>query len=185
VTGGFRKVGEEAIYSGYVIRVTVSHFVGPKGEEFQRDVVHTRGAVAVVPIEWDPEGAPLVVLVRQYRAPLEATLLEIPAGMRDVEGEAPEATARRELAEEIGMEAATLEPLVHYVPAAGFTDQRTQVFLGVDLKPCGAAAHGVEEEYMTIERHGLADAIAMIDSGQIVDGKTIIGLLMARDRLGS
>ena len=80
------------------------------------------GAVGVVPILFDAEGKPSVVLVRQYRAALDAELLEIPAGMRDVEGEPPEITARRELAEEVGLAAGRLELLTVFHNSAGMTD---------------------------------------------------------------
>jgi ADP-ribose pyrophosphatase len=116
--------------------------------------------------------------VRQYRAAIESDLLEIPAGIRDVEGEPPEETARRELAEEVGMTAGHVERLGEYLPAAGFTDQRTHLFVATDLTPGDVTAHGVEEEYMTIEQMPMADAHGRIASGDIQDGKTIIALLL-------
>ena len=82
----FRKVGEREVYDGPVIRLVVATFAGPDGETFERDVVHHPGAVSVVPLSDDGE----VVMVRQYRAAVDADVLEIPAGKRDVPGEAPE-----------------------------------------------------------------------------------------------
>ena len=98
MSGGFRLVSERDVHRGAVFRVSVGTFTGPDGGEFERDLVRHPGAVAVVPLV----GAD-VVLVRQYRPALGAELLEIPAGIRDVDGEALEETAGRELAEEIGM----------------------------------------------------------------------------------
>jgi ADP-ribose pyrophosphatase len=125
------------------------------------------------------------VLVRQYRAALDAELLEIPAGKRDVDGEAPEVTAARELAEEVGLEAGRIELLATFFNSPGFCDEHAFVFLARDLHEVGIARDGVEEQTMTIEEVALADVPARIASGDIADAKTIIGLLLARERLGS
>ena len=79
------------------------HFEAPDGRAFERDIVRSPGAVAVVPLLFDAEGMPSVVLVRQYRPPFDRYVLEIPAGMRDVPDEPPELTADRELVEEAGL----------------------------------------------------------------------------------
>jgi len=96
---GFRLVGEREVHQGHLWNVVVGTFDGPDGTTFERDLVRSPGAVGIVPVLFDPEGMPSVVLVRQYRPALDGALTEIPAGMRDVEGEPPETTARRELAE--------------------------------------------------------------------------------------
>jgi ADP-ribose pyrophosphatase len=176
----FRKLTEREIYRGHLINVASARFTGPDGE-FDRDVVHHPGAVSVVPVV-DGTHA---VMVRQYRAALEADLLEIPAGKRDVEGEAPELTAERELAEEIGMRAGRVEKLAEFYNSPGFTDEHSFVFLALDLTDVGAVdPQGPEEQQMTIERVALADVPALIASGELVDGKSIIGLLLTRERLG-
>ena len=107
----FRKISEERRHEGHVISLGIGTFEGPDGERFTRDIVHHPGAVSVVPLLEDDR----VVLVRQYRAALDAWLLEIPAGKRDVPGEAPEVTAGRELAEEVGYVAAELELLLNAI----------------------------------------------------------------------
>ena len=106
--GGFRKLGEELIHHGWVIDLYRERFEAPDGTIMERDVVRHPGAVSVVPVLDDGT----VVLVRQFRAPLGREMLEIPAGKLDVEGEDLEAAARRELAEEVGFEAGSLELLV-------------------------------------------------------------------------
>ncbi|MYE64702.1 MAG: NUDIX hydrolase [Acidimicrobiaceae bacterium] len=143
-----------------------------------RDVVHHRGAVAVVAVDGDD-----VVLLRQYRTPVEGELLEIPAGTRDVGGEDPAGTARRELAEEAGLACESLEELGTFFNSPGFCDELTHVFLATGLSEVPREPDGAEEEWMTIERVGLDEAIEMIDQGQIRDAKTIIGLLLAQRRL--
>jgi 8-oxo-dGTP pyrophosphatase MutT (NUDIX family) len=180
---GFRPVGEQEIHQGYVIRTVQATFVGPDGHEFTRDVVRTPSAVCMVPVDRGADGRWEVVLVRQYRAAIDAPLIEVPAGMCDVDGEPAEETAQRELAEEAGYRARVVRPLTTYHPAAGFTDHRTTIMLGVGLDEVGREAHGIEEQHMTVDRMPLDEALAMVSDGRITDGKTIVGLLLARDRL--
>jgi 8-oxo-dGTP pyrophosphatase MutT (NUDIX family) len=173
----FRKVGERELYRGHVITVALGEFEAPDGERLERDIVHHPGAVAVVPIDGDE-----VVLVRQYRAPIDGWLLELPAGKRDVHGEAPEITAQRELEEEVGLHAGSLELLARFHNSPGFSDELILVYLGTDLTPAPMARDGAEEEAMTIERVRLDDVPALIDSGELMDAKTIIGLLCVLSR---
>ena len=181
--GGFRKVGEREIHQGHIVRLTASTFSAPDGEEFTRDVVHTPNAVGIVPIDPDATGAWDVVLVRQFRGAVESTMLEIPAGMCDVDGESAEETAQRELMEEAGYRARLIEPLITFHPAAGFTTHRTTVVLGLGLDHVERAVDGVEEQHMTVERIPLARALSLVEQGEITDAKTVIGLLMTRDHL--
>lgn len=178
----FRKVGERELHRGYLVRLTESTFEGPDGQEFRRDVVHTPNAVAIVPVDrgevgWD------VVLVHQYRAPLDTFVTEIPAGMCDVEGEAPEVTALRELREEAGLVARVVKPLGTVHPAPGFTTHRTDILLGVGLDPTEREADGVEEQHMEIERLPLREALERVVDGRITDAKTVAGLLLADRQL--
>ena len=176
---GFQKVEEREIHTGRVVRLTESVFATPGGERMTRDVVHHRGAVAVVAVDGDD-----VVLLRQYRSPVEDELLEIPAGTRDVGGEDPAGTARRELAEEAGLACDSLEELGTFFNSPGFCDELSHVFLATGLRPVPRRPDGAEEEWMTIHRVSLVEAAAMIDRGEIRDAKTIIGVLLARRRLG-
>lgn len=176
----FRKIGEETRHQGHVISLGIGTFEGPDGEHFTRDIVHHPGAVSVVPLLEDQR----VVLVRQYRAALDAWLLEIPAGKRDVPGEAPEITAGRELAEEVGYLAGSLELLAQFHNSAGFSDERSYVYLGTQLTATATDLQGVEEEHMTIELVALDDVPEMIQQAEITDAKTIIGLTLALRRLG-
>jgi 8-oxo-dGTP pyrophosphatase MutT (NUDIX family) len=177
---GFRPQGEELIYRGEVISLAMARFVAPDGHGFEREIVRHPGAVSVVPLLGD--GA-TVLLLRQFRAPIGTTILEIPAGKRDVDGEAPEATAARELEEEVGMRAGRLEQLAEFYNSPGFSDERSFTYLGLDLEPCTTAFQGVEESHMTVEEVALGDVPALIARGAIVDAKTIIGLCLARERL--
>ena len=178
----FRKVGEEPVFTGSLISVGIGTFSGPDGDTFERDVVHHPGAVSVVPVV---EEGTAVLLVRQYRAAIDRDLLEIPAGKRDVPGEPPETTARRELEEEVGMRAGRLEKLGEFFNSPGFCDEHSHVFLALDLDPCASSAHGVEERHMTIEQVSLDSVPGLVAAGEIMDAKTIIGLCLARERLES
>lgn len=174
----FRLVGERSVYRGSVISLAVATIDGPAGS-FERDVVHHPGAVSVVPVVGDGS----VLLVRQYRAAIDADLLEIPAGKRDVAGEPPEVTAERELEEEVGMRAGRLVKLAEFYNSPGFCDELSHVFMAVDLAAVESSAHSEEEQHMTIERVLLDDVPGLIASGALVDAKSIIGLTLARATL--
>ena len=175
----FRKVDERLIHQGYVIGVYNARFEGPNGELMNRDIVRHPGAVSVVPVLDDLT----IVMVRQFRAALEGMVLEIPAGKRDVADEPPELTAHRELAEEVGYEAAELTPLVVLAHSPGFCDERNHIFMAQGLTPCERAVDGPEEEHMTIEHVALADVFDLIAAGEITDAKSVAGLTLAHRRL--
>ena len=176
---GFTKLGEEVLVRSHLFSLVKARFRGPSGEEFERDVLRHPGAVAVVPLHADGT----VTLVRQYRAALDHDLLELPAGTRDVNGEDEQRTAERELVEEAGLAASSVELLVTLHNAPGLSDERVSVFLAQGLREVDDDRQGVEEEAMTVERLGLADALAMVDDGRITDAKTIIGLTLAERRV--
>lgn len=180
---GFRRVGEHEVHLGHVWRVVIAEFEAPDGEVFHRDIVRSPGAVAVVPLVFDPEGQPSVVLVEQYRPPYERVLVEIPAGMRDVPGEPPAETARRELAEEAGLAPGRLEHLCDVRPSPGMTDSVTTLFVATDCTSVEQDLHGPEEQHMRLVEMPLVDALARVDDGTITDAKTVIGLLLTDRRL--
>jgi 8-oxo-dGDP phosphatase len=184
-SASFRPLGERPVYQGHLWRVVVASFEGPDGHRFERDIVRSPGAVGIVPVLFDPEGTPSVVLVRQYRAALGTELTEIPAGMRDVEGEPPERTAHRELAEEVGLAAERLDLLTVFHNSAGMSDAATHVFLATGLTPVPPQAQGPEEEAMVVLQVPLAEAITEVVRGAITDAKTVIGLLLTERRLAA
>lgn len=180
---GFRVLTSQVVYEGHLARVRIDEVWMPDGAVAQREVVERPDAVAVVPVTADRE----VVLLRQYRHALGERLLEIPAGLLDVDGESYEDAAQRELVEEVGLAAGTLEPLVRFANSAGWSDEQTTVFLATDLRPASppdtfAAVH--EEADMEVVRLPLAETVAAAQRGEIIDAKTLIGLLVAGDRLG-
>jgi len=180
--GGFAKVGEQVVFAGTLITTVQATFTDPSGDTFERDVVHHPGAVSVVPVVGEGRA---VLLVRQYRAAVDRVLLEIPAGKRDVDGEAPEVTAARELQEEVGMRAGNLQKLAEFYNSPGFCDEHSFVYLATHLEAVPSAVQGVEEQHMTIEEVALADVPALVRAGELVDAKSIIGLTLARELLGA
>jgi 8-oxo-dGTP pyrophosphatase MutT (NUDIX family) len=182
LTGTFRHVGDREIAALHRITVAKATYEAPDGSTFERDVIRDMGYVAAVPLLDDGR---TVVLVRQYRGPVDQELLEIPAGLRDVADEPTELTARRELEEEVGRRAGRLELLAHVHQAAGISDEEGWIYLATDLTEVPHDRHGPEEDAMTIETVDLADVPAMVADGRLTDAKTIIGLLLVRDRLAA
>lgn len=177
-TGFFRRIDETKVHQGYIWHVSVAEFESPTGERFERDVVRSPGAVGVVPLLFDAEGNPSVVLVRQYRPPFETEIVEIPAGMRDIAGEDTAEVARRELIEEAGLDAGRIDRLGEILPSPGLTDSVTTIYLATDCSPVPTERHGPEEDHMEILHVPLGDALEMIDRGEIRDAKTVTGLLL-------
>ena len=182
---GFRRIGERTIHEGHVWNVALADFEAPDGARFTRDIVRSPGAVGVLPLVFDAEGNPSVVLVSQYRPPYERAIIEIPAGMRDVDGEETAAVARRELVEEAGLEAGELDLLTEMLPSPGMTDSVTTLYLATGCRPVPHDRHGPEEQYMELLHLPLADAVAMVEGGEITDAKSVVALLLTDRRLRS
>jgi 8-oxo-dGDP phosphatase len=180
--GEFRQTGERTIHGWHLWRLVAGSFVAPSGEAFERTFVRSPGAVGVVPLRFDAAGGASVVFVRQYRAAFDRLVLEVPAGMRDVDGEPAEETARREMIEEAGLAAGRLQRLTTFLPSAGLTDSTLELFVATDLQDVAAEAHGPEEQHMEIVELPLAVALEMVERGEITDAKTVIGLLLV-DRM--
>jgi ADP-ribose pyrophosphatase len=178
---GFRRISEEELLKAWLFSVDRFHLVDPDGNPFDRFVVRHPGAVTVVPAHDDGT----VTLVRQYRAAVDDMVLEIVAGTRDKGDESEEATARRELAEEAGLEAAQLERLIGTWNTPGVSDQHTTIFLATGLTSGESRPDGVEERFMTVERVALADLDALVADGTLKDETTVLGLFMARARLAA
>ena len=178
---GFRRVSEENLLEAWLFRVDRFHLLDPNVRPFDRFVIRHPGAVVVVPVHDDGT----VTLVRQYRAAVDDLVLEIPAGTRDRGDESEEATARRELAEEAGLEAATWERLIGTWNTPGVSDQHTTIFMATGLTPTESRPDGIEEGYMSVERIPLADLDRLVAEGALKDETTVLGLYMARERLAA
>ena len=163
--------------------VRLDTLAGPDGTPFDREVVEHDDAVAVVAVDDDGR----VALVRQYRHPTAGHLLEIPAGTLDVPGETVEDAARRELAEEAGLAAASLRPLGRVWNSAGWSDEATTLLLATGLRPVAAPAGyepRAEEAAMEVIWRPLDGLVAEALDGRLADAKTVVGLLRAAAVLG-
>lgn len=136
-----------------------------------RTAVRHPGAVAVVAVRGDD-----VLLIRQYRAPVDKLLLELPAGKLDVAGEPPGETAARELEEEIGYRPRSLERVGEFFTTPGFSDERMILYLATDLEEGEITPHGPEEEHADVVAVPVDEIGHLLDSGAVEDGKTIVGL---------
>ena len=172
-----RMVGRRDVYDGRVVQLHVDEVELPNGKRTTREVVEHADAVVILPI--DQSGRAL--LVRQYRYPIGRDLLEAPAGGIDP-GESPDQAAQRELQEEIGYIAGSLERLGAFWTAPGFCTEFMHAYLARDLSPSSLAPD--EDEEIIVERHSLDSVREMMRDGRIVDSKTIAAFWMALDRLG-
>lgn len=168
-------------YDGQLSRVRIDRVRMPDGEVVEREIVEHPSAVAVVAVDTEDR----VVLIRHYRPALRRRMVEIPAGKLDVDGELPEEAARRELAEEVGLEAAEWRQLVRFANSAGWTDEGTTVFLASGVTEIADRTFVPEAEEADLEvlRVPLDEALAMAHRGEIVDAKTLVGLLLAGSAL--
>jgi ADP-ribose diphosphatase len=157
------------VFRGKLIRVDVERW--PGGE---REVVHHPGACAVVALTQRGE----VVLVRQIREAVREALLEIPAGILDVEGEDPASCAARELLEETGFRAGELHRLATIYTSPGFSDERIEIFVG-----WAEEASSPSEDAVEVVSLPFVEVPEAIRDGQIKDAKTVCGLLLARQML--
>jgi len=122
----------------------------------------------------DADGS--VLMVRQYRKPVEALLLEVPAGVIEP-GEEPRAAALRELREEAGYTARRLEPLADFWLAPGYLTERMYAYLATELER--APLKPDDDEELEVVRIPLAEAVAKVRSGEVRDAKSIVSLLLA------
>lgn len=169
-------LGSEQIYKGKVFDIRVDE-IREGDVRYKREIVVHKGSAVVIPVFDDGT----VALVRQYRHAAGKHLLEICAGTLN-EREDPEAGARRELEEEIGVTAGKLEKLCEFYVSPGFVTEKMYLFLATDL---AETAQNLEsDEILTVERHPIDSLLKMIENGQIEDAKTIIGITLAASRAG-
>jgi len=163
-----RTLASSHPWTGRRIRIRVDEVERSDGHRTTREIVEHPGAVAIV--AWDGER---LAMVRQWRHATGEVLLEIPAGTLEPD-EPPLETARRELAEEVGLAAAHWEAGPRFFTAPGFCDEVMQVYLATDLTESMADAD--EDEVLEPSWMTLADALAAVDDGTIRDAKSIVGI---------
>lgn len=168
-----KRLVRRELWKGSVGRFGEEEIELPDGRRFTLGVLQHPGACCVVPLLSDGR----VVMLRQYRYAVGETLWEVPAGKLDP-GEELEVCARRELEEETGYIAGELISLGSIYPTPGFCDERIHLYIARDLRP-GTQALAANES-LQCEPMRFDDAVAMAESGEITDAKTVIALLRAR-----
>ncbi len=170
-------LSDEVVFHGALIDVSHMQVRLPNGKQALREVVRHKGAAAVVPV--DQNG--MVTLVRQHRVAVDMVTLEIPAGKLDHVGEDPLRCAHRELEEETGLQAGKMELLCPMVTTPGFCTERVSIYLATELTP--HQAHLDEDEFLHVTRLPLRQAAELVMSGELCDGKTALGILLAWAKL--
>lgn len=165
----------EYLYNGKILNLRKDRVSLPNGKEAFREIVELTGAAAIMPITKDDE----IIFVRQYRCPFSEILLEIPAGKID-EGESPDVCAVRELREETGAIAKTIEKLGVIYPSPGCLKEKLHLYLAkelefveLDLDP---------DEFLEVLKIPFNKAVEMVKKGEIVDGKTVAAILLYNER---
>jgi 8-oxo-dGTP pyrophosphatase MutT (NUDIX family) len=165
-----QRISSERVFDGRLVSVRVDAVQLPSGREATREVVEHPGAVAILPVT----EAGKLILVRQFRYAVGKSLLEVPAGTREP-GEPDEKTARRELHEEVGLEAESIELLARFFISPGWCNEELVAFRATGLREIGAQPE--QDEDLEIVEVDPADVPALIASGEIGDAKTITSIL--------
>lgn len=163
------------VYSGALFRVLQDHLIEPGGKESVRDVVRHNGSVVILALDSKNKKNPWIVMERQYRHAANRFLWELPAGKLEP-GEDPLAGAQRELEEETGYRAKKWKPLVEYYASPGFLGESMKVFLAEGL--VAGDAHPEADEQIEMRLVKLSEVLKMIESGGILDGKTLTSVLL-------
>jgi len=172
----FELLHSETLMKGRAFAIRRDTMKTPDGRETKFDIVEHGGSVVIIPV--DAEGN--LLLVRQYRHAAGMDLLELPAGTRN--GDEPyEECAAREIREETGMEAGILKHVGSFYLAPGYSTEYMGVFLAMDLKTNPLEMD--EDEFLSLEKIPVQEALAMAERGEMPDAKTLAALLMARPYL--
>lgn len=172
----YEVLESKVTHEGKIVKITVDKLRMPDGSEAYRETV-IRGKNAAAVLAVDNDGS--LIFVRQYRHAFGEMLLEIPAGVLE-DGEEPEKGVLRELEEETGKKAETLEFLCEMYPTVGYCTEKIQLFIATDLTEGQQKLDA--DEFLEIEKYTPEEAVKMIYKGQIKDGKAIAAIFawMAR-----
>ncbi|MDH3975781.1 MAG: NUDIX hydrolase [Deltaproteobacteria bacterium] len=164
------------LYRGRVIDLNLEKVPLPDGREVDLEIIRHPGGACALPLHDNGD----VTLVRQFRHAVGGLVWEVPAGRID-DGEDPQLAAERELKEETGIAAGRLEKLGEFIPTPGFCSEIVHLYLARDLKDCEQALE--DDEYLEVVRLPFDEAMKMVESGEITDGKTSVSLFLAAGRI--
>lgn len=167
-----KKISSEDVFDGVLLHVKRDQVKLPNGNTAVREWIRHPGAAAVIPML--PNGD--VILVRQYRYPVERVTLEVPAGKLDVPDEDPLLCAKRELEEETGYHAEKYWKLTTIATTVGFSNEYIHLYAAEGLTP--GPQHPDEDEFINAVRMPLREALEMVEDGRIFDAKSAISILM-------
>lgn len=168
-----RTMKSDKLYEGKMLNLRIDTVEMPDKKYSKREIIEHPGSVAILPIINNDE----IVLVKQYRKAVEDFLYEIPAGKFEL-NEEPKQTAIRELKEETGYIADDIEYMLEFYPTPGYCDEKIFIFLANNLKFVGDDQD--ENEYIEVKTFKINEVIRMIKLGEIMDGKTIIAIEIAK-----
>ncbi|NLW40225.1 MAG: NUDIX hydrolase [Tissierellia bacterium] len=167
-----KTMKSERIYEGKIVNLRIDTVELPDKKYSKREIVEHPGAVGIIPITEDGS----IILVEQYRKPVEKKLIEIPAGKIEI-NEEPKETAIRELIEETGYKAGKMEYILEFYTSPGFTNEKIYLFLATELEY--VEENPGEDEYIQVKKIPIEKLVDMIDKGEIIDSKTIISIYFA------
>lgn len=176
----YAVLASRTVHTGHVFTVAVEQVRMPSGEVRERDVVHHPGAVGVVAVDGE-RGQERVLLIRQYRPAVRRHLLELPAGLLDVEDEPASRAAARELAEEAQVAAGRWDVLADAYSTAGMSDEAVRLFLARDIRAATDSGFALVDEEADLAPRWLPldDAVRLVQSGDVTNALCIMGLLAA------
>ncbi|MHB1275940.1 MAG: NUDIX hydrolase [Candidatus Humimicrobiaceae bacterium] len=169
-----KKISSEKVFEGKIIKLFFDKVMLPNKKLATREKVWHPGAVAVVPLTSNNE----IILIKQYRYPVEEVLIEIPAGKLDKD-EAPGDCAKRELQEEVGAVGGNLVHLTSFHTTPGFSNEFLHLYLAINFEK--KENNPDEDEFLQILSIPVKDCIDWVFEGRIKDAKSIIGILMANE----
>jgi ADP-ribose diphosphatase len=174
----FELLGSETLLQGRAFKIRRDRLRTPDGRDTNFEIVEHVGSVVMLPIDADGN----LLFVRQYRHAAGADLLELPAGTLD-EDESYESCAAREMREETGMAAGTLEKAGEFFLAPGYSTEFMVVFIARDLTPSPLPSDA--DEFLQVERIPVSDVFRLVERGQLPDAKTLAALYVAGPQLRS